>query len=108
MQTPMVLSGTNAAIRLGGTVTTSLMPLTLTTHNEFLQQQIAGDVLRPEDPAAVIATGFLAAGPWDFVGQVETKSDVLRRSARALDLDDMVTQVMTCTRRHHDQLCPLS
>ena len=66
-------------------------------YNEFLQQQIAGDVLRPEDPAAVIATGFLAAGPWDFVGQVETKSDVLRRSARALDLDDMVTQVMTCT-----------
>ena len=32
------------------------------------------------------------------MGQVETKSLVLKRSARALDLDDMVTQVMTaCT-----------
>ena len=63
----------------------------------FLQEQIAGDILWPDDPNAVMATGFLAAGPWDFVGQMETKSPILRRSARALDLDDMVTQVMTAT-----------
>ena len=43
-------------------------------------------MLWPDDPDAVIATGFLAAGPWDFVGQVETKS-LSRRSARALDLE---------------------
>lgn len=66
-------------------------------YDRFLREQIAGDVLWPDDPDAVVATGFLAAGPWDFVGQVETRSDVLRRSARALDLDDMVTQVMTAT-----------
>ena len=66
-------------------------------YDRFLQEQIAGDVLWPDDPDAVIATGFLAAGPWDFVGQVETKSPILRRSARALDLDDMMTQVMTAT-----------
>lgn len=82
----------------------------------FLREQIAGDVLYPGDPEAVIATGFLAAGPWDFVGQVETKSDELRRSARALDLDDMVTQVMTasvgmtvnCARCHDHKLDPIS
>jgi len=82
----------------------------------FLREQIAGDVLWPDDPAAVIATGFLAAGPWDFVGQVETKSPVLQRSARALDLDDMVTQVMTatvgmtvnCARCHDHKLDPVS
>ena len=59
-----------------------------------------------------MATGFLAAGPWDFVGQVETKSPILRRSARALDLDDMLTQVMTaatamtinCARCHDHKL----
>ena len=59
-----------------------------------------------------MATGFLAAGPWDFVGQLETKSPVLRRSARALDLDDMITQVMTastamtinCARCHDHKL----
>ena len=85
-------------------------------YNRFLQEQIAGDVLWPEDPQAVIATGFLAAGPWDFVGQVETKSDELRRSARSLDLDDMATQVMTCTmattihccRCHDHKLDPIS
>jgi hypothetical protein len=50
-------------------------------YDRFLQEQIAGDVLWPDDEQAVIATGFLAAGPWDFVGQVETRSPVLRRSA---------------------------
>ena len=83
---------------------------------EFLREQIAGDVLRPDDEDAVIATGFLAAGPWDFVGQVETRSGVLRRSARALDLDDMATQVFTsalgvtlnCARCHDHKLDPIS
>ncbi len=85
-------------------------------YTRFLREQIAGDVLWPDDPAAVVATGFLAAGPWDFVGQVETKSPELRRSARALDLDDMVTQVMTasvgmtvnCARCHDHKLDPIS
>ena len=67
-------------------------------YNRFLQEQIAGDALWPDDRDAVVATGFLAAGPWDFVGQVETKSPGLRRRSRSLDLDDMLTQVMTaCT-----------
>ena len=85
-------------------------------YDQFLRDQIAGDVLRPEDPAAVAATGFLAAGPWDFVGQQETPSPVLKRLARADDLDDMVTQVMTsacgitinCARCHDHKLDPIS
>ena len=85
-------------------------------YDRFLQEQIAGDVLWPDDEAATVATGFLAAGPWDFVGQVETKSPVLRRSVRALDLDDMTTQVMTstmgmtvnCARCHDHKLDPIS
>ncbi len=85
-------------------------------YNRFLQEQIAGDVLWPADEQATIATGFLAAGPWDFVGQVETKSPELRRSARTLDLDDMATQVMTatmamtinCARCHDHKLDPIS
>lgn len=85
-------------------------------YDEFLRDQIAGDVLRPDDPEAVIATGFLAAGPWDFVGQAETPSPVLKRLARADDLDDLVTQVMTatcamtinCARCHDHKLDPIS
>ena len=84
-------------------------------YDDFLRDQIAGDVLRPDDPEAVIATGFLAAGPWDFVGQAETPSPVLKRLARADDLDDMVTQVMTaacgvtinCARCHDHKLDPI-
>ena len=84
-------------------------------YDEFLRDQIAGDVLRPDDPEAVIATGFLAAGPWDFVGQAETKSEVLKRAARADDLDDLVTQVLTaacgvtvnCARCHDHKLDPI-
>lgn len=85
-------------------------------YDDFLRDQIAGDVLRPDDPEAVIATGFLAAGPWDFVGQAETPSPVLKRLARADDLDDMLTQVMTaacgvtinCARCHDHKLDPIS
>lgn len=84
-------------------------------YHDFLREQIAGDVLRPDDTEAIIATGFLAAGPWDLVGQVETRSDVLRRAARADDLDDMVAQVMTaacgmtvnCARCHDHKLDPI-
>lgn len=86
------------------------------SYDVFLREQIAGDVLWPEKHAAVVATGFLAAGPWDFVGQVETKSSELKRATRVLDLDDMVTQVMTstvgmtvhCARCHDHKLDPIS
>lgn len=82
----------------------------------FLREQIAGDVLAPDKPSSVIATGFLAAGPWDFVGQVEAKSEMLKRAARAGDLDDMVTQVITatmgltinCARCHDHKLDPIT
>ena len=85
-------------------------------YDVFLRQQIAGDIIEPKNPEAHIATGFLAAGPWDFVGHVETKSEQLRRAARAGDLDDMVTQVMTattaitinCARCHDHKLDPIS
>src|SRR5262249_3400939 len=37
----------------------------------FIQEQLAGDILEPGEPRGIIATGFIAAGPWDFVGHVE-------------------------------------
>ena len=85
-------------------------------YDQFLKEQIAGDALNPNDPQHIIATGFLAAGPWDFVGQAETPSPVIKRLARADDLDDMVTQVLTassavtinCARCHDHKLDPIS
>lgn len=85
-------------------------------YDRFLQEQIAGDMLWPTQQQAVVATGFLTAGPWDYVGHIETKSDKLRRAARSLDLDDMATQVMTstlamtinCARCHDHKLDPIT
>jgi hypothetical protein len=82
-------------------------------YDQFLREQIAGDLLPKPN---LTALGFLAAGPWDFVGQVETKSPALNRAARALDLDDMVTQTLTstmgitinCARCHDHKLDPIT
>ena len=35
-------------------------------YDQFLREQIAGDVIAPHDPRSVTATGFLSAGPWDI------------------------------------------
>src|SRR5262249_2464288 len=60
-------------------------------YEQFIKEQIAGDVLFPEDPDATIATGFIAAGPWDFVGHVElAEGTVEKEKTRLLDRDDMV------------------
>jgi len=82
-------------------------------YDQFLREQIAGDALSTPN---LTALGFLAAGPWDYVGQVETRSDMLKRAARALDLDDMVTQTLTatmgitinCARCHDHKLDPIT
>jgi hypothetical protein len=62
---------------------------------QFVKEQIAGDILWPTSPDGVVATGFIAAGPWDFIGHAEvpeTKRD--GKIARHLDRDDMVATTM--------------
>lgn len=85
-------------------------------YDQFLREQIAGDLIRPEDPDAISAVGFLGAGPWDYVGHVETKNKKLNRKARADELDDMITTVLSttmgltinCARCHDHKLDPIS
>ena len=60
-------------------------------HSRFVEEQLAGDVLFPDEPDGIAALGFIAAGPWDYVGHVELpieKTDGL--IARYNDRDDMV------------------
>ncbi len=60
----------------------------------FIQEQVAGDSLYPDTPDGILGLGFLAAGPWDFIGHVEVpESKIDGRVARNLDRDDMVTNV---------------
>jgi hypothetical protein len=83
----------------------------------FVEEQVAGDILYPDEPDGVAALGFIAAGPWDFVGHVElpeTKTDGL--IARYNDRDDMVMTTMStfqsltvhCARCHDHKFDPIS
>ena len=63
---------------------------------EFVAQQLAADVVAPDEPAAVRALGFLAAGPWDYVGHVELREGTVDKEiTRLLDRDDVVANVMS-------------
>lgn len=86
-------------------------------YGRFVQEQLAADVLFPDDPTAIPALGFLAAGPWDFIGHVEvpeSKQDGL--VARNLDRDDMVSNTLNtfcsltvqCARCHNHKFDPIT
>src|ERR1051326_4544805 len=83
----------------------------------FVQEQIAGDVLFPDEPQAVVAMGFLATGPWDESSLRDIRDDTVdRQIARYLDRDDIVTTVMNtfvsttvqCARCHNHKFDPIS
>ncbi len=85
-------------------------------YTRFVEEQLAGDVLYAGDPAALTATGFLAAGPWDFVGHQELKEGTIEKNnTRLLDRDDMVATVMGsftsmtvhCARCHDHKFDPI-
>jgi hypothetical protein len=86
-------------------------------YSRFIEEQLAGDVLFPDEPEGIVALGFIAAGPWDYVGHVElpiTKTDGL--IARYNDRDDMVMTAMStfqsltvhCARCHDHKFDPIS
>ncbi len=83
----------------------------------FVQEQLAGDVLFPDTADGVLGLGFIAAGPWDFVGQVELREGTLdKKITRTLDRDDMVSAAMNtfvsltvqCARCHDHKFDPIT
>ncbi|MFT7680210.1 MAG: hypothetical protein ACI8QC_004216 [Planctomycetota bacterium] len=83
----------------------------------FVAEQVAGDMLYPQEPDGIVATGLIAAGPWDFVGHVELREGTLDKEiTRSLDRDDMLTTVMStftsttvsCARCHDHKFDPVS
>lgn len=83
-------------------------------YDEFARLQIAGDALFPGDPAALIATGFLVAGPWDEVGKNQ-QSAAMKAVVRQDELEDIVSTVgqtflgltVNCARCHDHKFDPI-
>ncbi len=83
----------------------------------FIAEQLAGDVLYPGTPDGIVALGFIAAGPWDFIGHVEVpESKIDGKVARNLDRDDMVSNALNtfcsvtiqCARCHNHKFDPFT
>ena len=86
-------------------------------YDRFAREQIAGDALYPDQPDGVLGLGFLAAGPWDFIGHVEVGEDkVDGRIAKHLDRDEMISAVynvftsttVQCAQCHHHKFDPVT
>lgn len=86
-------------------------------YDQFVREQIAGDILFPETPASTAAIGFLATGPWDESSQMGISDGTIdKRIAQYLDRDDMIATVMStflsttvhCARCHDHKFDPIS
>jgi hypothetical protein len=82
----------------------------------FVEEQIAGDALCPDDPQAIVATAFNAVGPWDESSQMGIMDGTLdKQVARYLDRDDMLSTAMStfvsttvhCARCHNHKFDPI-
>ena len=61
----------------------------------FIQEQLAGDVLFPGTADGILGLGFIAAGPWDWIGHAEVpESKIDGKVARHTDRDEMVSNTI--------------
>jgi len=83
----------------------------------FIHEQLAGDVIYPDTTDGITALGFIAAGPWDFIGHAEVdESKIDGKVARNLDRDDMVRNTIEtftsttvgCARCHDHKFDPIA
>lgn len=81
--------------------------------DQFVREQLAGDEIKPDDPQAIAATGFLAAGPSAPLPDNLLEEERVRQ--RYNELDDMVTTTgaaflgltLGCARCHDHKFDPV-
>jgi len=86
-------------------------------YREFVREQLAGDRLSGNPADGIPALGFIAAGPFDFVGQIEVADGSMEKQrVRNIDRDDMVSATINtfvsltaqCARCHDHKFDPIS
>ena len=87
--------------------------------DEFIRQQIAGDIQVPSAPGVqlgpeptaegIVATGFLAIGPWELVGgdKVQLRMDVVDRQVNRVG-KAFLGMTFECARCHDHKFDPVS
>lgn len=83
-------------------------------YDQFVREQIAGDLLEPTTHDGIIATGFLVAGPWDEVG-VNQVNRINRKQVREDELEEMIgtlgqtflATTIHCARCHSHKYDPI-
>lgn len=83
-------------------------------YDEFIKEQIAGDVLPNANSETIAATGFLVAGPWDEVGQGQ-QGKINRMRVREEELEEMISvtsqtflgMTVNCARCHDHKFDPI-
>ena len=81
--------------------------------DDFVREQLAADALHPDQPEALIATGFLVSGPKN---DVDTISELERLTTRQDELDEFVVATGTtflgltigCARCHDHKFDPIT
>lgn len=87
--------------------------------DQFIKQQLSGDIKVPSAPGVnespdqtaedIIATGFLALGPWELVGgdKVQLRMDVIDRQINRMG-KAFLGMTMECARCHDHKFDPIS
>jgi hypothetical protein len=78
-------------------------------YDQFVREQLAGDELYPDDPEALLATGFLRMGPWEHTAMS------VEAVTRQMFLDDVTAAVGTtflglttgCAKCHDHKFDPI-
>jgi hypothetical protein len=84
-------------------------------YDEFVRQQLAGDVLHPDNPAALIAAGYLVVTPHDLLGLTQGSS-AMKAATREEELENLVGNIaqtflgltVNCARCHDHKFDPLA
>ena len=83
-------------------------------YNQFMKEQVAGDVLEPVTSDGIVAASLLVCGPWDQAGNAQ-KNATQRAISREDELEDIIGVVgqsflgltINCARCHAHKFDPI-